>query len=99
MSTKRLTDTERATYLIGEAIMGHLEQAPDGPAKASQLGVVRDLLRARLTDDEVAHVITNTGWDIAGWFEEDETREPSRVIPFRKSANPGDDFSDDGIPF
>ena|ERR1700733_5169567 len=73
MSWERMTAAERPSYLIGEAILRHFENARRDPEVVAEIAIICKVLETRLTDDELHHVVTQTGWDITGEFTEPET--------------------------
>jgi hypothetical protein len=87
--------SERPRFLIGEAILRHLMAAPPGPQTVAELMTICSILEARLTLDEVSHVVFNTGWDILGDFEPPETTDQLE-LPFASAAHCA---NDDEIPF
>jgi hypothetical protein len=60
---------EHPRFLMGEAILRCLSQAPSRPDTWPHLDAVRELLQGHLTDDELHYVITHTGWDICSEFD------------------------------
>jgi hypothetical protein len=92
---------EHPRFLMGEAILRCLGQAPLRPHTWPHLDGVRELLRTHLTDDELHYVITHTGWDICGEFdvtgERDQLELPLCSGP--RAAREVETATDDEIPF
>jgi hypothetical protein len=101
MSIKRLTDDERATYLLGLAVRRHLQElAPDldqlSPEATRTLATIGDWASDRLTDEEFFYVDYTMGHafnpDIRAWIAK-EVEEQDRL-----KAMPPSEIDDD-IPF
>ena len=91
MSTKRLTQDERATFLIGQAFRRYFENAKHDTSERQRVwaAYVR-VVDAELTPDEHAHVMTMTGYIDASWLTPDD--------PLAWGSENGELF-DDEIPF
>ncbi|WP_226019383.1 hypothetical protein [Novosphingobium sp. FKTRR1] len=72
MSTNRLTDAERASFLIGEAfrrvLTGKADSLPAGAVERAWQSY-GDVLTAALTPDEIDLVMINTGITDPRWID------------------------------
>lgn len=95
MSLKRLTDDERAVYLLGAAAIRQLRHAPRDPATQREIEAFTRWVEHWLSDDELHHVICHTGFTF-GLFDDDAPAGPDqRAFDFP----PRGGSSDEEIPF
>lgn len=92
MSTKRLTQDERASFLIGRAFRRYMERAnADTPERKLVWDAYVRVVDAELTPDEHTHVMVTTGFTDASWFTLPDD-------PLAWDSKEGE-FSDDEAPF
>jgi hypothetical protein len=67
MSWNRMNHAERMRWLIGEAVLRHLDDGPTGePELLAELAAVRRILMQRLEDDAFHRLVAGAGWDVEG---------------------------------
>jgi hypothetical protein len=69
LTRKRLKHDRHTRFLVGEAILRCLYAAAGKPKTWSQLDVVRALLQAHLSDEELHYVMVHSGWAVLDVIE------------------------------
>ena len=87
MSLRRLNAEERATYLIGEAVMRQLLNAPRDPDTQREIEAVSRWITHWLTAEEYHHVACNTGYI----FDSEDAEEMMPGTARQPPATPTDD--------